>query len=59
MVHAERSEHALAEVAAERDAADILDDLAERGEAMVGVGPPGARFGVDVQAPSVVPGERG
>jgi hypothetical protein len=59
VLHAERSEHALAEVAAERDAADILDDLAERGEAMVGIGPLGARLGVDVQAAPVVPGEWG
>jgi hypothetical protein len=59
VVHAERPEHALAEVAAERDTADILDDLAERGEAVVGVGPLSARLDIDVQAAPVVSGERG
>jgi hypothetical protein len=58
VVHAERAEHALTEVAAEREPADVLDDLTERGEPVVGVGPLAARLDIDVQAAPVVLGER-
>ena len=42
--HAERPEDALGEVAAQRLAGNVLDDLAERGEPVVAVGVPGARL---------------
>jgi hypothetical protein len=57
-LHAEGAEHVLTEVAVERKPADVLDDLAERGEPVIGVGPLGSRLDVDAQAPSVVLGER-
>jgi hypothetical protein len=55
-LHAEQSEDGLAEVAVERHPADGLDDLAQRGETVIGVGPPGARLEIDAQAASVDPG---
>jgi len=48
----------LAEVAVEGKPADVFDDLAQRGEPVIGVGPPGARLDVDAQTPSVVLGKR-
>jgi hypothetical protein len=39
--------------------ADVLDDLAERGEPVVGVGERGARFDAQPEAPVVVLGEGG
>jgi hypothetical protein len=56
--HAEGLEHALAQVAVEGQPADVLDDLAQGGEPVIGVGPLGSWFDVDVQSPSVVRGER-
>ena len=44
--HAERVEDVLAQVAIERYAADLLDDLAERGVAVVRVGKRRARVAV-------------
>ncbi len=51
VLHAERAEHVLAQVAAEWDSGDVLDDLAERGEPVIGVGPLGARL-VSMRRPS-------
>ena len=59
VLHAERAEHVLAQVPAERDPGAVLDDLAERRESVIGVGPLGARLGVDAQAVPVVLGQRG
>jgi hypothetical protein len=59
VLHAERAEHPLAQVAAERKPADVLDDLAQCGETVIGVGPPGTRLDIDAQAAPVVLGERG
>ena len=59
MFHAERAEHVLAQVAVERGSGDVLDDLAERGEPVIGVRPLGAWLGVDAQAVAVVLGQRG
>ena len=38
MLHAQRAEHVLAQVAAQRNPGDVLDDLAEHGEPVIGVG---------------------
>jgi len=55
--HAEGTEDVLAEVAVEGFPTDVLDDLAEGGEPMVGVGKAGARFDLDAQPTPVVLGE--
>jgi hypothetical protein len=58
VLHAEGPEHALAKIAVERKPAHVLDDLAERGEPVIGVGPLGSRLDVDAQAPPVILGKR-
>lgn len=55
--HAEGAEHPLAKVAVEQKPTDVLDDLAQRGEPVIGVDPLGARLDVDTQPPSVVLGK--
>ena len=58
VLHPQRFEDALAQVMLERLAADVLDDLSERGEPVVAVDPLGSRLNLDRQAPAVVLGER-
>jgi hypothetical protein len=55
--HAEGLEDVLAQVAVQALSAHVLDQLAERGEAVVGVPEAGARLGLDAQTPPVVRGE--
>ena len=56
--HAEGLEDVLAKVAGEGLPADVLDDLAERGEPVVGVDEPCARFGRQAETAAVVLGKR-
>lgn len=54
LVHAERAEGALTDVAVERGLRDLRDDLPERCKAVIRVRPLGARVGVDAQARPVL-----
>ena len=57
--HAERFEDVPAQVPVQRRTAHVLDELAERGEVVVGVDEPGTRFGRQPQRAAAVPRERG
>jgi hypothetical protein len=56
--HAEGGEDVLAQVAVERLPDHVRDELAQRGEPVIGVPPPRPRLGDDAQAGPVVPGRR-
>ena len=59
MVHPQRFEDALAQVILEWLAGDVLDDLSERCESVVAVGPLGSRLDLNWQALAVVLTQRG